>query len=51
MNKRHWNTITVNGDVPDAQLLHWILHSYELVLANLPKKIQSAIAAEKHDAA
>ncbi|XVJ67247.1 MAG: MmcQ/YjbR family DNA-binding protein [Lacibacter sp.] len=31
MNKKHWNTIFVDGRIP-AKLIHeWIDHSYELV--------------------
>ncbi len=37
MNKKHWNTITVNDDVPDALLKEWIVDSYHLVIKNLPK--------------
>lgn len=35
MNKKHWNTILVDGSVPFKQIKEWIDHSYELVL---PKK-------------
>ena len=31
MNKKHWNTITVDGSVPGKQLKEWIDHSYDLV--------------------
>lgn len=31
MNKTHWNTIDLNGDVPDGELLDMLRHSYELV--------------------
>jgi len=31
MNKKHWNTIVVDGSVPTKQLKGWIDHSYELV--------------------
>lgn len=43
MNKKHWNTIVINGDVPDAEILRWVQHSYDLVLVSLPKKVQSSI--------
>lgn len=33
MNKRHWNTITLEGDVPTRELRAMIDHSYELVAA------------------
>jgi predicted DNA-binding protein (MmcQ/YjbR family) len=30
-NKKHWNTILLDGTVPDKEVLFWIDHSYELV--------------------
>lgn len=38
MNKKHWNTITCDGSVPDKLLREWIDHSYELIRKSLPKK-------------
>jgi predicted DNA-binding protein (MmcQ/YjbR family) len=38
MNKKHWNTVELTGDVPLAELRGMIDHSYQLVLASLPKK-------------
>ncbi len=38
MNKKHWNTIVVDGSVPSRQLKDWIDHSYELVAGNSSKK-------------
>lgn len=37
LDKRHWNTITLDGSVPDDELLGLIDHSYELVVARLPR--------------
>lgn len=37
LNKRHWNTITLDGSVSDDELGGLIDHSYELVVARLPK--------------
>jgi len=37
MNKKHWNTIVVDGSVSSKQLKEWIDWSYDLVL---PKKKQ-----------
>ena len=31
MNKTHWNTVELGGDVPDEELCDMIRHSYELV--------------------
>ena len=38
MNKKHWNTIVVDGSVPVRQLKQWIDHSYDLVAKSLPGK-------------
>ena len=39
MNKKHWNTIIVDGSASSKQLKEWIDHSYELVAgASLKKK-------------
>ncbi len=36
-NKQHWNTVTLEGGL-DAELWQgWIVHSYERVVAGLPK--------------
>ena len=43
MNKKHWNTIVVDGTVSSKQLKEWIDHSYELVVKSLPKKIREDI--------
>jgi predicted DNA-binding protein (MmcQ/YjbR family) len=37
MNKRHWNTVTVDGDLPDRLLKELIEDSYDLVVAGLPR--------------
>jgi predicted DNA-binding protein (MmcQ/YjbR family) len=31
MNKKHWNTINLDGTVPDKEVFSWIDHSYSLV--------------------
>ena len=31
MNKKHWNTVLLDGSVPDKEVLSWIDHYYELV--------------------
>ncbi len=37
MNKRHWNTITVDGSIPPKELLRMIDDSYALVVKGLSK--------------
>ena len=31
MNKKHWNTVNIDGSVPDKEILSWIDHSYNLI--------------------
>ncbi len=38
MNKTHWNTVSVNEDVPEKLILELIDHSYDLVFKSLTKK-------------
>ncbi|MGE5107250.1 MAG: MmcQ/YjbR family DNA-binding protein [Sphingobacteriales bacterium] len=40
MNKKHWNTIEVDGALNSKQLKQMIDHSYELVVQSLSKKQQ-----------
>lgn len=40
MNKAYWNTIYLDGDMPDSELREWINHSVEEVIKKLPKKRQ-----------
>ncbi len=37
MNKRHWNTVRIDRSVPASLLRELIRHSYDLVVASLPK--------------
>ncbi|WP_181797234.1 MmcQ/YjbR family DNA-binding protein [Streptomyces sp. WELS2] len=37
MNKRHWNTVTVDGALPDRLVRELIEDSYDLVVAGLPR--------------
>lgn len=36
-NKKHWNTIVLDGTVPDEEIAELIEHSYVLVVESLPK--------------
>jgi predicted DNA-binding protein (MmcQ/YjbR family) len=44
MNKKHWNTISMNSDVDDRIIVELIDHSYALVASSLPKKTQLLLA-------
>ena len=37
MNKRHWNTVVLDGSLPDEDVLGMIDDSYELVCQGLPR--------------
>lgn len=39
-NKKYWNTIYLNRDMPDDEIKYWIHHSYREVIAKLPKKLR-----------
>ncbi|WP_299674111.1 MmcQ/YjbR family DNA-binding protein [uncultured Tenacibaculum sp.] len=43
MNKKHWNTITINQDVPDELVFELIDHSYDLVVKGLTKKLKEEL--------
>jgi len=42
-NKRHWNTVTLDSDVPDELLAALLEDSYDLVFARLPRRERDAI--------
>jgi predicted DNA-binding protein (MmcQ/YjbR family) len=31
MNKKHWNTVLIDGTIPDKEIFSWIDHSYNLI--------------------
>lgn len=37
MNKRHWNTVVLDGSIPKEELLEMIDESYALVVKGLPQ--------------
>ncbi len=41
MNKRHWNTLILDGSIPAKLVRELIDHSYELVVASLPRSWRS----------
>lgn len=43
LNKRHWNTVEMDGSVTDDLIKQWIDDSYELVFGSLPKTVQAKI--------
>lgn len=37
MNKKHWNTIILNGSIPEGEIERMIDHSYALIVKGLKK--------------
>jgi predicted DNA-binding protein (MmcQ/YjbR family) len=37
LNKRHWNTVTIDGSLPDRMVKEMVEDSYDLVVNALPK--------------
>lgn len=44
MNKKHWNTVTLDGSVPLNEIKRQIDNSYLLVVASLPKAKRPVLA-------
>ena len=43
MNKKHWNTVSMQHNLPDDLIKEWIADSYQLVVAGLPKKVRDTL--------
>ena len=37
MNKKHWNTVELDGVIPGKEIRKMVDHSYDLVVESLPK--------------
>lgn len=40
MSKKHWNTITIEGNISNEMIIELIDHSYDLVVKGMTKKKQ-----------
>jgi predicted DNA-binding protein (MmcQ/YjbR family) len=49
MNKKHWNTVEIEGSVPDTELRKMIDHSYDLVVESLPKSMAGVGARSRRN--
>lgn len=43
MNKTHWNTVTIDGSIPDQDIYDMIDHSYSIIVKSLKKTQREAI--------
>lgn len=43
MNKKHWNTVELDGTVPPGEIQRMIDHSYSLVVKGLPSAVRHSL--------
>lgn len=43
MNKRHWNTLALDGSLKAALVTELVRHSYDLVVASLPRLVREKL--------
>lgn len=46
LNKKHWNTIIVDGTVSNSMLKEWINDSYDLIVESLPAKVRAQLTTK-----
>jgi predicted DNA-binding protein (MmcQ/YjbR family) len=47
LNKRHWNTVIVDGSLPERMIKDMIEDSYDLVVSKLPAAHRRALGWER----
>jgi len=47
LNKRHWNTVILDGSLPDAAIRDMVEDSYDLVVGGLPQARRRALGRER----
>jgi predicted DNA-binding protein (MmcQ/YjbR family) len=48
LNKRHWNTVIIDGSLPDRLIGDMVEDSYDLVVSKLPKSRRRALGWSGH---
>jgi predicted DNA-binding protein (MmcQ/YjbR family) len=48
LNKRHWNTIVIDGSLPDQMIADMIEDSYDLVVSRLSRARRRALGVSDH---
>ena len=43
MNKKHWNSVYVDGSLSDDLILELVDHSYAIIVSGLTKKLQAEL--------
>lgn len=47
VNKKHWNTVHLDGSVPGDELSEMIEHAYDRVVAGLPKATRERLTSRE----
>ena len=45
LNKNHWNSVAIDERIPRGELLELVSHSYDMVVAKLPKRVRDELVA------
>lgn len=45
LNKRHWNTITLDGSLPDQLVRDLVEDSYDLIVSALPRRVRGELGS------
>ena len=46
MNKKHWNTVMINGSLEEKLIFELIDHSYEMVVKGMGKKAEKLLSGK-----
>jgi predicted DNA-binding protein (MmcQ/YjbR family) len=49
LNKRHWNTVTIDGSLPDTMITDMVEDSYDLVVSKLSRVRRHALGWHRDD--
>lgn len=49
LNKRHWNTVIIDGSLPEEMVTDMIEDSYDLVVSQLPQSRRRAVGWRTED--
>jgi len=43
MNKKHWNSLMMDGSLDNQDIFKWVDHSYDLIVKSLPKTLKEEL--------
>src|ERR1700680_3544628 len=47
LNKRHWNTVIIDGSIPDRMIKDMVEDSYDLVVSQLPQSQRRQLGCDR----